>query len=1050
MKFIADFHIHSHFSIATSSQLCPEYLDHWGRIKGIRVIGTGDFTHPGWTRELRDKLNPAEPGLYRLKPGLQVRDPWGVPETPDNAVRFMLTAEISSIYKRGGKVRKVHNVLFAPDFETAERIQARLADLDFNITSDGRPILGLDSRDLFELVLDVSERTFLLPAHIWTPWFSALGAKSGFDSIEACYGDLAHRISAVETGLSSDPPMNWLCSGLDGYTLLSNSDAHSPEKLGREANLFDTDLSYDAVIEAVESGDPHRFLGTVEFFPQEGKYHHDGHRKCGVHWPPSETSKHGGLCPVCGKPVVVGVLNRVMQLADRDNPEGRPNRRPFHSLIPLKELLSEIHSVGPSSKQVARDYTALLEKLGPELNVLLFAPEEELKRVGRPVLAEAVRRMRAGEVRITAGYDGEYGVIRAFDESEVRRLQQVSLFQESGRRPQSGRKEEYAPTEKLEQKSRSPKREEKPSKKEILNPQQLKAVRHFTGPALVIAGPGTGKTRVLTRRIAFLIQERGVWPGHILAVTFTNKAAEEMRARLQSLISDRKTLDGLTVSTFHAFGHAVLKEHASFFGRDSRFAVADEEDRAALLREAGCDTSEIGGVSERLSEIKQSLIPTADIGDSRTALFFEKYEGRLRDYNLFDLDDLIAKPVELLHHHPDVRRDCQGRFQWILVDEYQDINFAQHQMLQALMSRPNANLFAIGDPDQAIYGFRGADVHFIRGFALDHPDAAAYRLSRSYRCPNTILRASSNVLDRDMTAELLSGMEQGLKVRISRQPTDRSEAEFIARAIESMMGGLRFFSMDSDIATGHEQSDLSLSDFAVLCRTSSLMEPLKKAFQDHSIPIQTVEETSFLKRNPARSVIARLKAAAYPNRFFRKAVGGTVQLNAKSDAPVNALIRAVLHGLGAKESDPDIRRLLVLAADFENDLIGFLKWAVLGSPVDAHRPRIEAVSLLTMHASKGLEFECVIVPGCEDGLIPYSLFGKESDPAEERRLLYVAMTRAKTHLILTHVQKRFLRGKEFNLARSPFLETIESALVKHDRVERKRRKTEKQQLGLFE
>ena len=1050
MKFIADLHIHSHFSIATSKQLCPELLDHWGRIKGIRVIGTGDFTHPGWVRELKDKLEPAEQGLYRLKPDLHVQDQWTIPESVDSQVRFMLTSEISSIYKRDGKVRKVHNVLFAPNFEIVDRIQAKLASLDFNITSDGRPILGLDSRDLFELVLDISDQVFLLPAHIWTPWFSALGAKSGFDSIEDCYGDLTPHISAVETGLSSDPAMNWLCSRLDKYTLLSNSDAHSPEKLGREANLFDTDLSYHGMIDAIRKGDLTHFLGTVEFFPQEGKYHHDGHRKCGINWLPEETIKNNGLCPVCGKPVVVGVLNRVMQLADRNKPDDRPNRHPFHSVIPLKELLSEIQGVGPNSKSVVREYASILQKLGPELDVLLFKPEEEIKRIGQSVLAEGIRRMRSGKVHITAGYDGEYGIIRAFKEGEVKRLKQVSMFAETVK-PESNPSRfdlKIGARMNLRDKSRAATQVQKESKPD-LNPSQTKAVRHFTGPALIIAGPGTGKTRVLTHRIAFLINERQVRPEHILALTFTNKAADEIRERLKVLLLNNKALDTLTVSTFHALGYRILRETANVNGRNEQFAIIDEEERTFLLRKMGCAKQDIKSISTQISEIKQSLTHTADIGDTEIALHYEKYEGQLRRHNLFDLDDLIAKPVELFHHHPTVLKDYQARFQWILVDEYQDINFPQHQLLQTLMPQSNANLFAIGDPNQAIYGFRGADVHFIRQFALDYPSVKTYQLDHSYRCSDTILKASSDVLENDFTSGTLHSLESGLKIRINRQPTDKSEAEYIARTIESMMGGLRFFSMDSDITPGHDRSELSLSDFAVLCRTSQQMQPIQKAFRDHAIPYQTVEEISFLKREPVKSIIALFKASINPDGFFTKEIE-PVPFGAFSEKSVEACIRIAIQHLKLDESGADLQRLLELSLGHGKDLDDFVKRSVLGSPIDTCRPSIEAVSLLTMHASKGLEFECVFIPGCEEGLIPYALFDRDSDRAEERRLLYVAMTRSKIHLVLTHADKRHLRGRELNLKRSPFLDTIETVWIDYQEKIKRHKKPEKKQLRLFD
>jgi DNA helicase-2/ATP-dependent DNA helicase PcrA len=334
MRFVADLHIHSHFSISTSRELTPERLEAWARRKGIQVVGTGDATHPGWLSELKESLEPAEEGLYRLRAEAAAASP-GAPLPPEYQgrvlpPRFLLSAEVCTIYRRGDRTRKVHHLILLPGLAAAESLQRRLERVG-SLVSDGRPVLGLDAQRLLEIVLESCPGSCFIPAHIWTPWFSALGDKSGFDSIEECYGELAGEIYAVETGLSSDPPMNWACSFLDRFALVSNSDAHSPEKLGREANLFDTELSYPAIIAALKTGaiadgsssasagssTPRGFLGTIEFFPQEGKYHYDGHRKCGVRWEPRQTLEKGGLCPVCGKPVTVGVLHRVAQLADR-------------------------------------------------------------------------------------------------------------------------------------------------------------------------------------------------------------------------------------------------------------------------------------------------------------------------------------------------------------------------------------------------------------------------------------------------------------------------------------------------------------------------------------------------------------------------------------------------------------------------------------------------------------------------------------------------------------------------------------------------------------
>ena len=413
MSFYADLHLHSKYSLATSREGDLEHLDLWARRKGIALLGTGDFTHPAWRAEIRQKLVPAEPGLFRLKPEPPPEP--GLARSP-GPVRFALTVEVSTIYKRDGRTRKVHHLLLVPSLDAADRLTRGLARIG-NVASDGRPILGLDSRDLLEMTLEAGPGSYLIPAHIWTPWFSALGSKSGFDSIEECYGELASEIFALETGLSSDPPMNWRLSALDRYRLVSNSDAHSPPKLGREANVFDCALDFFAVRRALATGAG--FGGTLEFFPEEGKYHLDGHRKCGQRLTPEETRSHGGRCPQCGGPITVGVMHRVAALADR--PEGfAPAGRPaFSSLIQLQEILTEIN--GGGGQAIDRAYDRLLRRLGPELWILEQALPDEIRRQGSEPLAEAIARMRRGQVIREAGYDGEYGTIRLFRPGELRR-----------------------------------------------------------------------------------------------------------------------------------------------------------------------------------------------------------------------------------------------------------------------------------------------------------------------------------------------------------------------------------------------------------------------------------------------------------------------------------------------------------------------------------------------------------------------------------------------------------------------------------------------------
>lgn len=411
MKMIADLHIHSRFSMATSKEGTPENLDFWARKKGISLIGTGDFTHPVWREELKERLVSEGNGLYRL------RDEYVKEESrkfPGEGTRFVVSGEISSIYKKNGKTRKVHNVILLPGLEAADAMAQRLEKIG-NIHSDGRPILGLDSHDLLEMMLDVCPEGILIPAHIWTPHFSVLGAKSGFDSVEECFEELAPYIHALETGLSSDPAMNWRISKLDRYQLVSNSDAHSPSKLGREANLLNIDCSYEGLYRAIQTGEG--LEGTVEFFPEEGKYHFDGHRKCGVSLSPVEAERLGGICPVCGKKLTMGVDHRVEQLADRAEGFVKKDGKKYESLVPLPEVISTCMGYSAASKKVQGCFEQMIQTLGTEFDILRNVPSEDIKSCAGERIAEGIENVRTGNVKRIPGYDGEYGKIELFDEN---------------------------------------------------------------------------------------------------------------------------------------------------------------------------------------------------------------------------------------------------------------------------------------------------------------------------------------------------------------------------------------------------------------------------------------------------------------------------------------------------------------------------------------------------------------------------------------------------------------------------------------------------------
>jgi len=413
MKIIADFHIHSKYSRATSKDMDLEALDRWAGIKGLSVMGTGDFTHPAWLGNIKDKLIPAEPGLYKLSPNFKTKD-------SKDEMRFILTSEISCIYSKNNKVRKIHVIIFAPSTEVVDKINEHLGRIG-NLKSDGRPILGLDAKELAKIVLGVSPDCFIVPAHAWTPWFSIFGSKSGFNPIEECFEEYARYIYAIETGLSSDPAMNWRLSSLDKVSLISNSDAHSPQKIGREANVFDTTLSYQGIVGAIKNNDPREFLYTIEFFPEEGKYHYDGHRLCGISLSPEESRKYNNICPVCGRPLTIGVMNRVAELADRQATTSREGAVPFKRLIPLNEIIAESLGVTVASKRVGEEYNKLIQELGSEFNILLNVSRQDLAAVTLPEIAEGISRVREGKVSIEPGYDGVYGKIKIFAESEQRK-----------------------------------------------------------------------------------------------------------------------------------------------------------------------------------------------------------------------------------------------------------------------------------------------------------------------------------------------------------------------------------------------------------------------------------------------------------------------------------------------------------------------------------------------------------------------------------------------------------------------------------------------------
>jgi DNA helicase-2/ATP-dependent DNA helicase PcrA len=1132
MHLVADLHIHSHYSRATSKDLTLEYLWKWAQIKGVTVVATGDIAHPGWLAEIREKLAPAEPGLFRLKDEFAAAVAADLPPACRGEVRFLLGGEISNIYKRHGKTRKVHNLIFAPDLDAVERLQTRLERIG-NIRADGRPILGLDSRDLLEIALETDARCHFIPAHIWTPWFAMLGSMSGFDAVEECFGDLTPHIFALETGLSSDPPMNWRVSNLDRYTLVSNSDAHSPQKLAREATLFDCELSYDALFAAMHSGDPAVFKGTIEFFPEEGKYHVDGHRKCGVRWEPATTLAHGGLCPVCGKEVTVGVLHRVEALADRPAGERPPRTHPYLSLTPLPEVLGELYGVGAGSRRVQQEYGKLLAKLGPELTILRETPLEAIAAAGGTQLAQGIDRMRRGQVDAEPGYDGEYGVIRVFSAKAIGDdAPQLALLVDAGTQPNlpgspnpSNNSElpGRLPAAALPQQPdlfavtlagfdtppAPPILQEQPAPytppisslespiAQSLNPDQQSAVLCTDAPLIIAAGPGTGKTRTLTMRIAHLIRDLGVAPESVLAITFTNKAAQEMRERLAALLGEEDA-GRVTVKTFHAFGAQLLYNHAAAAGLDPNFVILGDEERRDLLAEVAPDLDNrardaaLDGIAAAKHQLAAPAAAFADL--------FAAYTAALRRANAVDFDDLIALAVQLLADEPAVAAAMHQRYRWISVDEYQDVNAAQVQLLR-LLTADGANLCVIGDPDQAIYGFRGADRRFFLDFLTDYPGAVRVQLTRNYRSQRAILDAAQQVIAHNAGRDvlpLLASFAEAVRLDVYPAPTEKAEAKTIVHQIEQMVGGTSYFSLDSGRSDGLPPAARDFGDFAVLYRLGAQAAPLVEAFDRSGIPYQVVGQASFWASKAARRVLAwqwllenprsalhltqiladagvsdpvtgaarvtellatendlpaalAWLAAELPTRQRRRIEKlATFWQGLRTAAPVADLLAQVCDYLGV---EAELRtRMIQQAQPFGDRRREFLERALLEREADGYDPRADRVALMTLHAAKGLEFPVVFIAGCEEGLLPYVRNSDDlPDIEEERRLFYVGMTRAREKLILSHARRRTLFGKQQEHPPSRFVGEIAAALLemRQRAAFTPEKRPDAEQLGLF-
>lgn len=1047
--FIADFHIHSRFSRATSRDCVPEMLDWWARRKGLQLIGTGDFTHPAWREELRQKFEPDGTGLYRLKESHIVRE--GAPFGEDNVPRFIISGEISSIYKRGDKVRKVHNVILLPGLEEAEKLSQRLEQIG-NLHSDGRPILGLDSRDLLEIVLEVTPEAVFIPAHIWTPHFSMFGAFSGFDRIEDCFADLTPYIHAVETGLSSDPPMNWRLSALDRYTLVSNSDAHSPANLAREANLLDVPMTYADVAGAIE-GKRDGFCGTLEFFPEEGKYHYDGHRQCQQCLKPSQTIEAGGRCPVCGRKITIGVLHRVEELADR--PEGyRPEKaKAYESIVPLAEVIAASIGVSAASKKVKSQYEDLLHALGPELYILRQAPLEDIQAKAGVCVAEGVRRLREGKVTMSPGYDGEYGKVHILSQSDIDLLTgQMRLFSggEATAKTKKRRGLEAVKKEnKLETAAENP-QPDLPSFPYGLNEEQWRAVSSDAAVTAVVAGPGTGKTRTLIYKIVHMVENENIQPSNITAVTFTNKAAREMRERLMKHFGSPKVVKAMHIGTFHSLCLDMLSR---WEGEAARIRLVDETGAVTIAEDVRQQTDWTGSVRTLLQEVsrRKNGLPPEGMGAGIPDAVYEAYNAQLEAYGVLDFDDLLLKVLSRFEGEELISSEY-APFSYLLVDEFQDINDIQYRLIKA-WAKNSRQVFAIGDPDQAIYGFRGSSARCFLRLEEDNPGAQTVHLVKNYRCVPEVLAAALPVIEAGGSPRRLEAVRpKGCRVGIMRGEDAFSEALFVVKEINSLVGGMDM--LDAQVSTSargnRQERNWGLSDIVVLYRTHRQAEMLEYCLQKEGIPYTVTGREDFLDDRRVRSCLAFFRCLLHPEDglslqvVLRRLAGmsGEALHHIMEDhktcensgqAVTTALEQAgdkaekcrtawqVLSGMkDAKpveqieqwmmlmgfEEDTNMQRLAYMA-DLHETMEGFLQTVSLGGEGDVSRRggkvyTPDAVSLMTLHASKGLEFPVVFLCGLQKGLLPLENPQKLEavDVEEERRLLYVGMTRAQDELTL--------------------------------------------------
>jgi len=978
MRMLVDLHLHGRFSIATSKSLDLKEIALWAYRKGVAVAGTGDIIHPAWLEEAEQMLERENTGLYVLKDrslphGYRCR---ASDHATNRPCRFMLTTEISTIYSDNGRVRKVHHLVVVPSLDSAKVLAKNLNRVG-NISSDGRPILGITSRDLLEIVLESDDHSFLIPAHIWTPWFSVLGSKSGYNSIEECYKDLTQYIFAIETGLSSDPSMNWRVSSLDAFAIVSNSDAHSARRIGREATILDCDMTFATIRSALGDLTGTSLKGTIEFFPEEGKYHLDGHRKCGLRMDPEETIRHDNLCPECGKPLTVGVLHRVRDLADRPQGFQSDTRPPFYRLLPLDEVLSQVLGRGVNTKTVRHSYLHLIDVLGAEIDILLSIPITDIEIAGGDRLAEGITNLRNGDVFTRGGFDGEYGTIRIFGEPDGNASSDVS-------------KKTYVRYKQIAS------NDSKEPEDYLLRNRVVDSMDRCIA---VIAGPGSGKTYLLTNRLAKLSKQTEPFvdgTARQIGITFTRAAARSLTTRVFRHGCDNPRI---WVGTLHQLCFEILRLEGmegivcedlqlarlfSWFLQRRRIRMSISQARRFIR------------VRTRNNILSFPSSRTFPISADRLATLYMEAK---REASVWDYDDLIRGATMVLLKKSPFKVDH------LFVDEFQDLDADQFEFILQL-NQNTQTMLAIGDPHQSIYGFRGASPSFLRDLETHIGDVTRIVLRTSFRCGQHILDCAGAVIRNKQP--LIAHDKRHGKIELIHVSTPYAEARMIAGKIREMIGGSAMIISDR----GGSMDELDgLSDIAVLVRTSRQIPIITAAFEEMGIPYRASTSLPLLAIRRFEKVAAWFRLARNPDSLPDRLTLGEVegeplrirggyaevltQLNglSPSDAVRALRISDLTSGTISGEEWDDLERI----ADTYEETVPFLQHVSTEDETGIVDPRASAVRVMTMHASKGLEFGAVFVPGFREGILPL----KESDLAEEERLCYVALTRAKYYVCLS-------------------------------------------------